>query len=293
MSDIAVANEPVAAEVKRLKQALNAPRREFYLLDPDEVVLVIDKKHPLYDSRVEKPLTEAFISSIRRFGVRKTIEGRKNGLLNNGQPRVEITEGRRRIIGAREVNKRLRAEGLEPIRVPVQLIKGSDADMDIAMVIGNEGRVDDDLVTKARKANRLIELHGLEKTADAFSVSSATVTAWLKILDLGDDVQAKIQAGEITTAAAGQLVDLSREEQTAVVGALEAGGKKLTHAKVKKAVADCRTPRKQKAIETYKAAKVSILRVALSYALGKAKLDDLKEAASDFGRATEAKKATK
>lgn len=256
------------------RQALDAPRGQYFMLDPDKLVLIVDKAHPLYDRRVEKPLTEQFIRNIDAFGVKKPIDGRKNGA------DVEVAEGRRRTRGAREVNRRRRAEGREPLLVPVILHRCSDADMDVLMVIGNECREDDDLVTRAEKASRLIEQIGLEKTALAFGRSPDTVEGWLKLLDLSEEVRERVRSGDLSAAAALPLAELSREEQAATLAPLARTGS----ADVKAAVLSKTDPERQKKKERFFAARKSLLEVAGTYAEGESTLEELKEAAKAYGR---------
>lgn len=275
------------------KQALDAPRGTFFQLDPAEIIIIVDPKHPLYDVRVEKPLTEEFIKNLYAWGVKKPIDVRKNGKLDNGHDRVEVVDGRRRVRGAREANRRRVADGLEPFLVPVIIQKGTDSDMDALMVLGNSNREDDDFVTCAEKANRLIGLHGIEKTALLFGKSVQTVEGWLKLLDLDESVKAKVRSGEIAATAVYALADIPREEQKAVLVKLAEDGK-TNGSGVKGAVEQRTKPARYAVKERLKASKLKLFDIAWSWAAGvggdKAKLDDLKEAATEFAAAKEAAK---
>ena len=70
--------------------------------------LVTDPKHFLYDPRAEEPMgpeDEEFVQDIQRRGVRVPVIARKNG------PAYEVVAGRRRVLAAREVNKRQKGKG--------------------------------------------------------------------------------------------------------------------------------------------------------------------------------------
>jgi ParB family chromosome partitioning protein len=258
-------------------------------MDPDEVQLIEDPKHPLYDERVEKPLTEKFIVGIMKFGVKKPVEVRKNGKTPEGRDIVEVVDGRRRLRGAREANKRLVAQGSEPITIQVIIVKGDDADMDARMVLGNENRENDDLIIKARKAKRLIDLHGIEYTSLLFGKEEKEIEGWLDLLNLAPDIQKKIQNGDINENAAYELISLPRAEQLQVVAKMTEDGK-VTASGVKGAVEKRQNPKRFAARERLKASRNGLLSVAWNWVSGTAKLDDLKEAASEFAAAKEAAK---
>lgn len=276
------------------KSALEAPRGTYFMLDPDELVIIEDPNHHLYDKRVEKPLTEAFIKNIMEYGVKKMIDGRKNGKLDNGRDRVEVVDGRRRVRGIREANKRRVAEGLDPYLIPVVLQKGSDADMDALMVLGNSNREDDDLITCAEKANRLIGLHGIDKTAVLFGKEVSTIEHWLKLLDLDDTVKEKVRSGEIAASAVYSLADIPREEQKVVLATLVADGGKTSTSVVGGAIERHNNPKLSANREKFKEARKKLLDVAWDWVEGSdTNLEDLKEAVEQFAAAKKALKASK
>lgn len=271
-----MANKP---ETKS-KKALDAPTVTGFLVDPEKVLIIDDKQHVLYDQRIEKPITEAFVRSIERFGVKQPIKLRKNGNDPTGEPILEVVFGRRRIRAARLANQRRAAKGQEPILVKAFLDRGSDGDMAIEMVIENENRQDDDLVTKAEKAKKLVDLHGSEIAADAFGVEVATMESWLPVLDLADAIKAKIRSGEMAAGAAAELLNLPRNEQEKLVSQLEEAGQKPTATNVARTT----NPKRAK----LKVARKALLDTCVQWFADEAKLEDLKQAASEYA---EAKKA--
>ena len=82
--------------------------------DPAKLKLVTDEKHPLYDPRVDLPLSDEMVASIMLKGVVKPIIVWKDP--ESGE--TVVVDGRQRVRNAIEANKRLRKRGasiaLEP-----------------------------------------------------------------------------------------------------------------------------------------------------------------------------------
>lgn len=274
-------------EAKRPRAAVpDAKRGAYFVVAPESLTIIDDPSHPLYDKRVEMPLDDDYIESIVEFGVRKIIEVRKNG------DRLEVVDGRRRTRGAIEANKRRAERNLPALSVRVVLERGTDEEMDLLMVLGNRGRVDDDPVTLAEKASRLVSKVGEERTALALCTNVRTLRSILQVLDLSPDVRAKIQAGEVKYSAAIQLADLPREEQGEALAEAQASGDRgATKASVAEVVEKKRTPQKSAAKRRFVESRAKLLDVALMWAREEAKLEDVKEACREFAAA--AKSASK
>ena len=60
------------------KAALNAKRGDHFYVDPESLVLVTDKSHPLYDPRVENPVDEAMCPFSRKMQRKGTINSEIN-----------------------------------------------------------------------------------------------------------------------------------------------------------------------------------------------------------------------
>lgn len=146
-----------------------------FTADPKDIVVITDKNHPLYDSRVELPIDPEFLASINRRGVIKAVIVRKI----DGKP--VVVDGRRRVLTARVANIQRKKDGLPIIMVPFTERKGDTADAFGVTVEANEHRLDDPLRTKIEKAQRLAQLgHDPESIASMFKgVSVATVKRWL------------------------------------------------------------------------------------------------------------------
>ncbi|MCD8349996.1 MAG: ParB/RepB/Spo0J family partition protein [Planctomycetaceae bacterium] len=212
------------------KTVIDAPRANMFVVEPERLVLVTDRAHPLYDPRVHDAPEESTIKNIMVYGVKHPILVRKNG------EEFEVVDGRGRVKAAIEANKRLTAEGKEPLRVRVIIERGQDADLYGVLISMNEIRRDDSPLVRADKAQRLINMGKTEaEVADAFGVSGQTIKNWLALQDLAAPVRLAVEAGEVTATAAGQLAGLSADEQQDRLEQLKAEGGRVTVSRVKRA----------------------------------------------------------
>lgn len=201
---------------------------------PEDLVIVEDPKHPLYDKRrVEKPITEAFINNIAENGVIQTITFTKDG------PTAMVVAGRRRTRAARIVNERRRASGLEPIRVPCLYRRTENAAQMMALMVSeNEQREDDDPIGRSEKMLRMLNFGATEdEIANAFGITKQTVTSALSLMDLDQSVKDAI-GPKLSATAASKLAKLSRSEQREKLNELLSGastGKRVTVQKAARA----------------------------------------------------------
>ncbi len=188
-------------------------RDDLLRFDPNELTLVTDKKHPLYDPRVEEPPDESLVLNIMVHGVLEPVIVRKNGEAR-GKPIVEVVAGRRRVTAAREANKRLRKEGKEPILVPAVRRRGEDVDMFGVMASENSIRKNESPLEQAKKIQRHIDMGASEdRVAIVFGVSRSTIRQRLALLDAAPEVKRAVESGKLSSVAAARLSKLPREEQ--------------------------------------------------------------------------------
>lgn len=191
-----------------------AKRLNAFAMPPEELTIVgLDTdegpEHPLYDERVKMPLDEGLVRNIRKFGVLETVTVRKNG------DRVEVVAGRQRVRATREANRRNDEEGLQAIMVPVFVKRPrSDGDALGVMISENENRQDDEPLTRATKAARLLDFGATEEdVAIAFGVSRQTVRNLLALMELSDKVKKAVSQRQISATAAIELRDLTHADQ--------------------------------------------------------------------------------
>lgn len=193
------------------KTAFGAQRGEnILLLDPEDIVLVTDKEHPLYDRRVHNAPQEPLVASIMTFGVKVPV------IVRNEDGKALVVDGRQRVINAREANKRLRAEGSVPHKIKAMVESRGSTDIDSmgVMVLTNEHRSADELMNKADKAFRMLETGADEKrVATAFGVTVNTLRSWLTLRGASAPVKKAVEAGIVSASAAAAIAKLPKAEQ--------------------------------------------------------------------------------
>jgi ParB family chromosome partitioning protein len=179
-----------------------------FSVDPDDLVLVTDRRHPLFREEVLRPIDEKMVASIMLRGVISPVVARRDG------PRLEVVDGRQRTKNAREANKRLRAEGRPPVKIKVLLWNGIDKDVVGAAAAANEHRHPADVLIKAAHAQRSMHFGStIADVATDYGVTTQTIENWLRLNDLHRDVRAYVARGELRYTVAMRLASLPREEQ--------------------------------------------------------------------------------
>lgn len=214
-------------------QAFNAPTSKYFKLDPDDVAIIDDPGHLLYDERIKQPLSEELVASIDTWGVVTPILVRKDG------DEAQVVDGRQRVRAAREVNKRRRAaRRKEMVYVPALLDRTEDENAPLKVEIANSGRLEDSPLTKARKAQRLLDMgHDESVVARSMGITVAYLKQLQALLSLDPKVKRAVDAGSIAASSAAKLSKLTRDDQVAQLDELLAGGGKVTAAKARAAVA--------------------------------------------------------
>lgn len=197
------------------KRAYGATGRDDLLFfDPEDLIIVTDKDHPLYDERVDLPVDERLVTSIMMMGVIEPVVIRKNGEDDKGRPQVEVVDGRQRVRAARVANHRLRDQGAELVRVPGVRRRGDTGSLMGVMFAANEIRRNDTPIVRAKKMQRYLDNgRTIEEAAATFGVSTATVKNHLVLIDLHPTVQAAIEKGRIGVTHGKSLAAFPQEEQ--------------------------------------------------------------------------------
>lgn len=200
-------------------------RSDVYFFNPEDLVLVTDKSSPLYDERIDMPLPENLVASIMANGVYDPILVRKNGERDDGSYIVEVVDGRQRVRACIEANKRLAKEKKEPVRVPARLRTDDEDGALDCMIASNEIRVGDDMMTRARKLRRYLDMGRTEAEARlAFGVSQSTLKNLMALTECAKPVQKAVAEGQMSLSTARNLATLPKEEQKARVEELAEQG---------------------------------------------------------------------
>ncbi|HBU1550596.1 TPA: hypothetical protein MCR88_004770, partial [Klebsiella pneumoniae] len=144
--------------------------------EPENLHLVTDKTHPLYDERVHLPIEEGMVLNIAELGVLEPIIVWKD-------PETGLTcvvVGRQRVKHTLEANKLRLKEGKDPLLVPGVVKRGSANQMAKYMVSENEIRRPDTPLGRAKKMSDALD-RGLDEDdiAVLFGCSVQTVRATL------------------------------------------------------------------------------------------------------------------
>lgn len=219
-----------------------AQRASIFKMRPEDVVIIgldtdHDSTHALYDERAFLPLKEETILSMQALGVLQVAKATVLEIATKTDKtvkrRVVMTDGRRRVLHAREANKRLRKMGEPEISIRIEAESGkrvSDEHLSMSMIAMNELREEDLVLVKAAKAERMIQ-RGIDRTkvAMAFGVVPQTIDAWLRIRSASAPVRKALGEGLINATTAATLADLPKDEQgPALEAALSEGGGKVT-----------------------------------------------------------------
>lgn len=134
----------------------------------------------------------------------------------NGR-RMDVFEGRKRVIGARKYNERMGYERASDAstKVPGLAKREGDDDMLAMQIVGNECRINRTTLQKAKLAH-VAEKRGWadERLCKAFGgIKVSTLKLWRKGLELDDGVLKLIERGEMKFHAALSLVEFPRTEQ--------------------------------------------------------------------------------
>jgi ParB family transcriptional regulator, chromosome partitioning protein len=169
-------------------------------MDPDRILVIDDKEHPLYDDRALDQPDEDYIRDIETRGILQNV-----GVTRNAAGKIECVWGRKRILAARA----LKAAG-KRILVPVVAKRGNTLELIEAMLVENEFRTEDDPMNRARKMAAYLKEGGtVERLAEACKMSPSTVKNLVGMTEAPAAIQKGIEKGlekEQLTAAEGYKV---------------------------------------------------------------------------------------
>lgn len=213
-------------------------------IPPDRFDFIRDKKHPLYDPRVDMPLDHEMLESIRALvaekgpaqGIRERVTARRNGA-----DRLLVVKGRMRVRCA----LKLVEEGVK-VLVPTKIVRYTDdAEVYEEIIRENELRNDTPPSMRAVQAQKMIDF-GRTKDQVARMFRFKTVQGLeylLALLDLAAPVKRAVDAGEFSySLAATELHKFPLDEQVEAMNKLIASGVKGEIAK--ETLRNARKPKK-------------------------------------------------
>jgi hypothetical protein len=105
-----------------------AGRADVLKVMPEELVLITDKGHALFDPSALAPPDDRIVRSIIAKGYLQACQVIRDG------DRLVVVDGRTRCIAGREANRQLKAAGKPPIPMPVTIRRDSEAEAADVMV---------------------------------------------------------------------------------------------------------------------------------------------------------------
>ncbi len=196
-----------------------------FMYAPEDLTVVVDPAHELYDERVKLPLDENLVRSIMHQGVLVPLIVRKNGELRGGKSVIEVVDGRQRARAAIEANLRLEAMGRDALLVPATLRRGDGADLFGVSITANALRKGDTLLVRARAMVKLQNFgKSDEEVAVIFGVSESTVRSTVALLSCAKEVQRAVETRAISAVTARKLAVMPKAEQVEELRKLEGTG---------------------------------------------------------------------
>jgi len=186
--------------------------REVKYIDPTHLIIIgLDADEdgsPLNDERASWEPDDSMVRNIMVYGVQQPV------LVRREAGKTYVVDGRQRVKAARVAATRQGGAGEWQTKVPCIEVQGDDGRVSGIMISANEIRKDDDVLTKAAKASRLLSIVGdKEEVALAFGRSTKTLDNWTKLLAAHPRVHEAIREGGISAAVGIKLSGLSREDQ--------------------------------------------------------------------------------
>jgi len=190
-------------------------KRDVLLFDPDDLVLVTDPSHPLYQPSVNAPPEEADVLNIMHYGIIEPIVVRKNP--ETGE--TEVVAGRTRTKALREANRRLKARGDKPHMMPAIAKRGEISMLAGVMVSENAIRRTYSPMERANEMKKLADMNfSDEDIAVTFGLKSVTsVKTAMAVLDATKTVRDAVDSGKVTFAQAAKLASLPPDDQRAKI----------------------------------------------------------------------------
>lgn len=181
---------------------------DYLYLEQEQLTLITDKSHPLYDPRVEIEPSPEFVENIRANGIQVPVMAWED---NNGH--LVVAAGRQRVKAARILWE------TKGIRVPVRciVVSGNYETLASLAVIENEARRDDGIMVKAAKAQKLIDMGmAVKDVATTFCVSRQAINQWQRALNLSEYLKGRVESGGLSVTAALDIDAAQRKGMAAL-----------------------------------------------------------------------------
>lgn len=212
------------------KTAVDATRAgTIFTLPPedDRFVIVNDKDSPLYDERLELPVSEEMALSLAREGQLQAGKVRKNG------PKLEILDGRQRFRASllanqwiREQHERVAFRAGRLLEFKFEVVRPEDEQDAIRKMIAANLHIEDTPMVRAKRIARALKwgITEEEVRVNYGFKSPSSITNILALLDCAPAVQKAVDAGELPESVARRFRDLEHTKQKELLEEMRAKG---------------------------------------------------------------------
>ena len=187
-----------------------AGKGNLLLFDPEELHLITDRKHKLYDPRVEDPVDEALVASILYKGVVEPIIVWKDPELGKSC----VLDGKHRVQAARAANKILRKRGEAIKLVQAVVSRGTAVAAMGTMTVANEGRTPPTPMQRARRAEQLLaDGYDEAQVATLLHCSTTALKNYIALTGCSAAVRQAVDSGRIPPTVAYKMSKIEPAEQ--------------------------------------------------------------------------------
>lgn len=194
-------------------------RTDVFYYKLENLTVITDPEHPLYDPRWELPLNEGLVESVKKYGIQQPLIVFADG------GKTVIKDGHQRYKAGVEANRRLLADGGIEINAPCIFKRGETAKLLDVGVLANAFRTDDPPSVRANRVAAFLESgRSEEEIGRLFGLTVQQVKRYAALGDLDPLLMTALDRGETTLKVAVELAAVSRDEQVAKFEELREAG---------------------------------------------------------------------
>lgn len=230
------------------KSMFDAPRGTHFHFYPEDLHIIRDPEHPLYDPREKEALDPLLVDNIQEAGVLEPVlvvrhEDLPDEMHISGVDLKSpiVIDGIQRVQHALEASKRIVKAGGAKMKVRALPQGWRDVKDLWAVKVTANFRRDETMLQRGRKALILQNSFGysLDDIALHFVKNKITVQMWMDLAKNGSkELIAAVENGRIAATAAAKLCELPKKDQVVELDRLLSSGEKPTVKAAGKAVRD-------------------------------------------------------
>lgn len=204
----------------------SAPRKDMFLLFPEDIYIEEDPNKPYYDATVMEPIEDDFVDDIRANGIIQPV-----GIVSGAPNANTLDFGRKRVLSARRANVLNEKAGLPRMRVPCVFGRRDERTSFKMMVSENVFRraayAPTQMLSLIAKAEQVYGMPD-DEILQQFRLKPGTLRAYRALAQTSPTVQKAVEAGKVNVSVAVELAKLPVKEQGAALQKLIESGAKPT-----------------------------------------------------------------